>query len=75
MQDEELSPYSQELYEELHVTNSLTMRGRGKTSKLIPTLEDKKHYILHYRNLQLYMSLRVKISQIQRILEFRQDPG
>ena len=46
--DEELSPYSQQLWEELHAADGLTMRGRGKTSKLIPTLEDKKHYALHY---------------------------
>lgn len=32
VQDEELSPYSQELWEELHATNGLTLQGRGNTS-------------------------------------------
>lgn len=49
------------------------MQGSGKTSK-IPTLENKKHYVLHYINLQLYMSLGMKIFQIHRILEFLQEP-
>ena len=29
----------------------------GLVSKLIPTLKDKKEYVLHYRNLQLYVDL------------------
>ena len=29
----------------------------GLVRKLIPTLNDKKEYVLHYRNLQLYMVL------------------
>ena len=29
----------------------------GLVSKLIPTLRDKKEYVLHYRNLQLYLDL------------------
>lgn len=74
-QDEELFPYSQQLWEELHATDGLTMRGRGKTSKLIPTLENKKHYVLHYRNLQLYLSLGMKATKVHQMLEYRQDPG
>lgn len=72
--DEELSPYSQQLWEELHAADGLTMRRRGKTSKLIPTLEDKKHYVLHYRNLQLYLSLGMKISHVHQVLEYKQEP-
>ena len=33
----------------------------GLVSKLIPTLRDKKEYVLHYRNLQLYLDLGLKI--------------
>ena len=33
----------------------------GLVSKLIPTLRDKKEYVLHYRNLQLYLNLGLKI--------------
>ena len=35
----------------------------GLVSKLIPTLRDKKEYILHYRNLQLCLDLGLKIKK------------
>ena len=35
----------------------------GLVRKLIPTLKDKKEYVLHYRNLQLYLDLGLKINK------------
>ena len=43
-------------------------------SKLIPTLRDKKEYVLHYRNLQLYLNLGLTIKKVHRVLEFDQSP-
>ena len=45
-----------------------------QVNKLIPTLKDKKEYVLHYRNLQLYLNLDLKIKKVHRVLEFDQSP-
>ena len=46
----------------------------GLVKKLVPTLTDKKDYVLHYRNLQLYMDLSLKVKKVHRVLEFSQSP-
>ena len=46
----------------------------GLVSKLIPTLRDKKEYVLHYHNLQLYLDLGLKIKKVHRALKFDQSP-
>ena len=46
----------------------------GLVRKLIPTLKDKKEHMLHYRNLQLYMALGLKVKEVHRVLEFDQSP-
>ena len=40
----------------------------------MPTLKDKKEYVLHYRNLQLNLDLGLKIKKVHRVLEFDQSP-
>ena len=46
----------------------------GLVSKLIPTLRDKKEYVSHYHNLQLYLDLGLKIKKVHRVLKFDQSP-
>ena len=60
-----LSEYQANLLEDDNILN---------TEKLVPNLMDKTKYVLHYRNLQLYLSLGMKLKKIHRILEFNEAP-
>ena len=60
-----LSDYQTELLENNNMIN---------TEKLVPNLRDKRKYVIHYRNLNLYRSLGIRIKKIHRILEFNEKP-
>ena len=45
----------------------------GDVKKLIPNFNNKTTYVLYYRNLQLYLSLRMKLTKIHRALQFKQS--
>ena len=45
----------------------------GGVNKLDPNLGNKSRYVLHFKNLQLYVSLGMKLVSIHRILKFKQS--
>ena len=43
-----------------------------KQTCLVPNSRDKSRYVLHIRNLKLYMDLSLKVDRIHKVLEFEQ---
>ena len=45
----------------------------GDVKKLIPNLDNKTKFVLHHKNLQLYLSLGIKLTKIHTALKFKQS--
>lgn len=67
VQNDELSPESKELLSRLNVKHN-------PVQKLVPNLRDKKNYVLHYRNLKLYTDEGLIVTDVHKVLEFKQKP-
>ena len=62
-----LSEYCQKISEKFNISS-------GQVHKLITSLNRKEKYVLHYRNLQLYLNLGLKLKKVHRVLQFNQSP-
>ena len=47
----------------------------GGVNKLVSNLDDKSKYVIHYRYLQLYLLLGMKLTKIHKILKFKPSVG
>jgi len=61
-----LSPYAKSVSQKIGCHVGL------KNEKLAPNLLNKKNYVTHYRNLQFYLKMGLKLAKVHKILEFRQ---
>ena len=44
----------------------------GGVKTLLPKLDNKTKYIVHYKNIELYLSFEMKLTKGNRILKFKQ---
>ena len=65
-----LSPFNEALVNNSEIGGGKYVLGE----KLLQTLLTKKNYVVHYRALQLYINLGMKVTKIHNALKFRQSP-
>jgi hypothetical protein len=53
--------------------NELPLAPEHRGEKLMCTLYDKEKYVIHIKNLQLYLELGMEITKIHKILQFKQS--
>jgi len=66
VKDFHLSPYCENL--------AIDRYTCPKTQKLIPNLEPKSKYIVHYQNLKFYLKHGLVLKKIHRVIKFNQRP-
>ena len=61
-----LSPYSRENAKKFDIKT-------GTINKLVPNLMAKEKYVVHYRNLQYFLSEGLILKKVRRTLEFNES--
>ena len=62
-----LSPYASDMH------HAVYGGGTYKSTKLVSTFLPRKKYVVHYRNLQLYLELGLKLEKVHRVMSFTQS--
>ena len=63
---EQMSPHQHKLIRKLKSSGV-------QVPKLVPNLQPKRNYVVHYRTLQLYVELGLKVTAFHRALKFTQS--
>ena len=61
-----MSEYQKKLMEDMELKPQ-------DSKKQLLTLQDKKNYVVHYRNLQFYLKQGMKLKRVHKVLEFEQE--
>ena len=65
IEDDMLSPYCSEIKRKYDIKS-------GEINKLVPNLIPKNIHVVHYRNLKYYLSQGARLTNVHKILEFKQ---
>ena len=49
----------------------LMQRENYNNSNFLPNLKDRKKYVMHYKNLHIYLSLGTQLRKVYRILHYK----
>ena len=71
---EQLTPESDMLSDYCKEISTKFKIKTGQYRKLIPNLQDKKEYVVHYKNLRQYLDLGLEVTKVHKILEFDESP-
>ena len=71
--DDELSPYVKELWQQVYPIATGKLKGGAKQEQVITDLHVKDHYVVHHKNLKLYLKHGLQIKEIHKVLEFDQN--
>ena len=65
----DLSPYSQDILNKLKTAK---IAKQYKSEKLVTDVNNKEKYVLHYRMLQMYLKMGLKLAKVHRVIKFEQ---
>ncbi len=65
----DLSPHSQKMFQKIKTKQELK---QYKSKKLVTDVTDKIKYVLHYRTLQMYLKMGLKLKRVHRAIKFEQ---
>ena len=72
--DYPLAPENLTITPEMYSPLQLEKFPMEKQKKLTPNLYNKSNYVIHYRNLQQCINLKMQLKKVHRVLEFEQSP-